>query len=87
METSGWTIHSSVGLQGASHERGRAASWGTERSALLRDQDSAGEEPPYPLTPQKTYLGDASFVPYPRQLCPDPALRRPRPFSTAPSPR
>ncbi|KAF5917667.1 hypothetical protein HPG69_013503 [Diceros bicornis minor] len=45
METAGWTIRLPAGPQGASHERGRAASRGTERAALLRDQDSAGEPP------------------------------------------
>lgn len=72
METSGWTIHLPDGPQGASHERGRAAARGTERVALLRDQDSAGEEPFH--APQKTHRECAGSVP-PGNFAPGPTLR------------
>uniref|UniRef100_A0A2K5D3S3 Kinesin-like protein n=1 Tax=Aotus nancymaae TaxID=37293 RepID=A0A2K5D3S3_AOTNA len=45
MKTSGCTMCPSVGPQGTSHERDRAASRAAERAALLRDPDSAGEPP------------------------------------------
>lgn len=54
MATTGWTIRLPNGPQGASHERRRVASRGTERAALLGNPDSASEEPLAPShTPPK----------------------------------
>lgn len=74
-----------VGPQGASHERGGAASRGTERAALLRDSDSAGEDPT--RSPKNTYPEDVRSLP-PGKFPQGSALPRvPRSFSTAPFPR
>lgn len=86
METSGRTIHPPVGPQGASHERCRAAPRGTERGALLGDQDSAGEAPLPPPEP-KNPTENASSLPPGNFVQASPSPAPPRPFSTAPSRR
>lgn len=83
METSGWTIHPPVGPQGASHERRGAAPRGTERAALLGDQDSAGEAPSHP---QNLKTLRRSPPPSPQATLSRPRPPRPRPDPALPGP-
>lgn len=72
------------GPQGASHERGGAASRGAERAALLRDPDSAGED--LPRTPQKTPTGKTPGPSRPISPRPRTPPGEPRPPQSAPPP-